>query len=311
MKKSEYKIRNCDWTVEDIKLLIQKFNDGLSNIEIGKLFNKNPNSICWKLLKLGYRRTNKPFDTDTVSKIINLYNAGNSSPSIAKELNTGHKNILDCLKRNNIDRRKSKWDIDENYFDIINTEDKAYFLGLMYADGNVSSDKGTWSIKLQERDIIILEKFNACIQYNKPLSLILAKETTHQNQFCIHSSNTNLIHDLIKQGCIPAKSLILQFPTEEQVPKEFQRHFIRGYFDGDGSSRYSNKKCYWKVLGTLDFVESIKNILIQEVGVNNTKITKSGNIYIYQTGNFKNVFDIREWLYKDATVYLERKYQLK
>ena len=53
-----------------------------------------------------------------------------------------------------------------------------------------------------------------------------------------------MFNDLIKQGCVPNKSLILTFPNKHQVPKNLINHFIRGYFDGDGSISYGIQERY-------------------------------------------------------------------
>lgn len=53
-----------------------------------------------------------------------------------------------------------------------------------------------------------------------------------------------MFEDLIKQGCIPNKSLVLTFPNKHQVPENLINHFIRGYFDGDGSISYGIRERY-------------------------------------------------------------------
>ena len=66
-----------------------------------------------------------------------------------------------------------------------------------------------------------------------------------------------MFNDLIKQGCVPNKSLILTFPNKYQVPKNLINHFIRGYFDGDGSI-YEYSKTH---AGSISFIgtESVLN----------------------------------------------------
>lgn len=126
----------------------------------------------------------------------------------------------------------------ENYFDIIDTPQKAYFLGLLYADGCISHTTRTsgsicyiMAIALQEDDKYVLEKFR--IEMERPNNLLFIRGNDHRKaKFCFTVSGEKIHHDLEKHGCVERKSLILQFPTT--VPEELMSHFIRGYFDGDG-----------------------------------------------------------------------------
>ena len=75
--------------------------------------------------------------------------------------------------------------------------------------------------------------------------------------------------DLINKGRVPRKSLILKFPTEEQVPRGLIRHFIRGYFDGDGW--FSNTPSCFQVgiIGTEDFIKGFLNC-VENINTENT-----------------------------------------
>ena len=133
-------------------------------------------------------------------------------------------------------------------------------------------------------------------------------------------TNKKIVTDLIALGCTENKSLTLKFPNENQVPKDLQRHFIRGYFDGDGSistpkNSYGPRKNGRTIsfIGTQDFLQSIIDIFVNEV------CTDFGEINLYQKRNqqawqfSKTKYDtnkeIYEYLYRDATIYLKRKYE--
>ena len=80
--------------------------------------------------------------------------------------------------------------------------------------------------------------------------------------------NKHMRDSLISKGCVPNKSLILKFPSEEILPKELQRHFIRGYFDGDGTiGLYPHSKTNPKleesllIVGTKPFLEKVQDVL--------------------------------------------------
>jgi hypothetical protein len=210
-----------------------------------------------------------------------------------------------------------KYTLNQNYFDIIDTEERAYFLGLLYADGYNNEPKYLISIGLQERDIKILEKFNKSIDSNRPfcISKLNDKNKNHQNSIILSINSKQVSENLTKLGCHKAKSLTLKFPTDKQVPSHLIKHFIRGYFDGDGCIVYDENNTYPKcsLVSTLDFCNELKTILMNELDIkisiynNNSKnkdITKSLEI----CGNNKCI-KFLDWLYKDSTLYIDRKYE--
>lgn len=260
----------------------------------------------------------KRVDVD-VNKIIELYNSGLSQRQIAKIINTTQTVIKDRLKEINFICRKAvdtktKYYYNSSYFEKIDSEDKAYFLGLLYADGSVSNSNSRVGVTLclQETDKHILEKFKECLNLNKSLVLRRKKKITHQNSYCLNFYGKKIVEDLINLGCFPAKSLILKFPTEEQVPKHLIHHFMRGYFDGDGcifktKTAKGEKQCF-SIVGTELFVNSFKNILNKSLNVELSKVRKYKNVFVLATGNKTTLSLLRNFLYNEATIYLKRKY---
>ncbi|MEK6882932.1 MAG: LAGLIDADG family homing endonuclease, partial [Nanoarchaeota archaeon] len=135
-----------------------------------------------------------------------------------------------------------------------------------------------------------------------------------QNSIRLNLCSEKIYFDLNNLGCVEKKSLILKFPTSEQVPPEFIHHFIRGYFDGDGSiTIHRNKiksyqmKANLNMAGSLEFLESLKETFNQ-LGLSSvTKIYPIGKIHVLSFSGNSNVKKIGEILYKDATIFLQRK----
>jgi len=123
--------------------------------------------------------------------------------------------------------------------------------------------------------------------------------------------NKKICEDLQSLGCVPNKSLILKFPTEEQVPKEFIRDFIRGYFDGDGCIHINLEKqnIQFNIMGTLEFIEEIQKIFTKKLDIRETKIQKKNDnkAYSLQYGSIMSIQKIYRYLYKDCNIYLDRK----
>ena len=202
-------------------------------------------------------------------------------------------------------------------FDEINSEESAYFLGLMCADGNnfVSKrDDYQIAIALQTMDLHILETFKQNLCPNQIIKFKKRRKPHHHDQFKLKIDSKIISRQLTKLGCIPAKSLKLKMP---KIPEYLFHHFVRGYFDGDGSIYFNAKQrkshiydAYtWKITSSFDFCKSVKIKLDYIHGIklylkkSNNGITTSITI----NGNHQ-VIKLMEWMYRGANIYLYRKY---
>lgn len=216
---------------------------------------------------------------------------------------------------------KRKYNLNEHYFDKIDSEEKAYFLGLLYADGCHYEELSCITLSLQEEDVEILEKLNLIIGSDRPLMLVKHSKykSTLKDQFKLSLNSKHISHSLSKLGLMSRKSLILQFPTEEQVPRYLLKHFIRGYFDGDGSISYWVEKkskalrfdC--SIVSTEDFCNSLASYIKDELNIL-TKIKTRFKKHNTSTRNIlikgkKMIHKFMSWLYEDATIFLQRKYK--
>ena len=211
-----------------------------------------------------------------------------------------------------------KYNLNEDYFSTIDTEDKAYFLGFLYADGCVSTRDNYIQLALKEEDKEILEKLKSSISYGGPLLLQkrLGKNSfpNGQDRTVLAFSSKKVKTDLIEKGCTTKKTFTLSFPHESIVPKSLINHFIRGYFDGDGCVSYSlpegskTLSFEFNIIGTRNFLVDIQDILIENCDLNRTKISvhKTGMCYLRYRGN-KNVKKICEYLYNNSNIFLQRK----
>lgn len=200
--------------------------------------------------------------------------------------------------------------IDEHVFDIIDTEEKAYWLGFIFADGGLSKRDNSFELTLAEKDKEHLEKFNNFIKHRRNLKTktIKLNNKTFTAYRCIFSSKH--FCDILKQyGCIPQKSKTLKFPNENVFyKKELIKDFLRGYFDGDGCITHGNKvhtKIALRICGTIDFLEKYQNYL----PVSKRKIITTKTIFELHY-NHKTAFKVCNFLYQNSKIHLERKYNL-
>lgn len=205
----------------------------------------------------------------------------------------------------------------EHYFDNIDTEEKAYWLGFMYADGNLSKptrkvgDKTKpyyrMEVSLKEDDCNHLEKLRKALDMEAPVR-IAHTNFEQSNRARLGWNSKHMWKTLNSYGCTPQKSLSLKFPNVNIFAnKSLIKHFIRGYIDGDGCLSFcdkDHKKTYLSILGTEDVLENIQNWLPLQ--------------YKFQLYNKENVkqlafagktaFFIENYLYKNCKIRLERKY---
>jgi|688.fasta_scaffold248878_4 intein/homing endonuclease len=210
---------------------------------------------------------------------------------------------------------KPKYLTNEKYFKKINTESKAYFFGLMLADGSISKDEKTLKISLQEKDLHILEKFKTELESNSPIIFTKVKNPNHSNYYTLSIYSKKLCADLVKLGCINNKSKYLEWNINV-IPKKLINHFIRGYFDGDGCFSYrlykqKHLKSVINFTSTENFCIGLKNLIKDYFSYNmymscRNKKTKSNNRTVEINGN-KQVTSLLNWLYKDASIFLNRK----
>lgn len=204
---------------------------------------------------------------------------------------------------------KRKQSTNESLFEIIDNEEKAYWLGFLYADGciiyNENEKRYVVELTLCEKDYLHVQKFKNFLKCNNKITY---KEKQKAYKICINSKK--ICSDLIKLGCIPKKSLILTFPTEKQVPLKLQKHFVRGYFDGDGCISLSNRSKAFQItiLGTLNFLNSIEN-LHWKLKLVYSKDKRHLNDTWTLRFRTKEALEFINYIYNNSTIYLIRKFE--
>ena len=201
-----------------------------------------------------------------------------------------------------------------------------YWAGFLAADGCISSRKDYKSklleLELGEKDLDHLLKFKEHIKSNHPI-----KERTVENSKrnlkwndCktnrIRICNYDLCSSLERFNIVPAKTKIYEFP-EWLIDHPLVHHFMRGYFDGDGCiSKNSalNRKDDYKIniIATEKFLITFSEIICKNLNITNNSIVfnKTNNMnYLCYGGNLL-VDKVCSYLYKDAKVFLKRKFDL-
>lgn len=202
----------------------------------------------------------------------------------------------------------------ECFFECIDTEEKAYWLGFLYADGNIT-DSHVLQLSLSEKDKLHIDSFIQALDSDAKSYSYVKKDKYKDRTIisCQHRSKKMAEH-LALLGLVPRKTKIAKVPN---ISPSLQPHFFRGYFDGDGSvfkTKNNTKSQFFKlsmnIIGNHFFVEQMQNILIEHLGVNKTKLNIPKHspemAYMIYSGT-PQVKRIASWMYHDATIWLPRK----
>lgn len=201
--------------------------------------------------------------------------------------------------------------LDETVFDSIDTEEKAYWLGFIYADGNISSSPLDDN-KITQYSIEISLKLDDIEHLNKAKEFFQYKRVIHKDSYrCrLEFNSKHLWNTLNNLGCTPKKSLTLKFPDKSIFKSsDLIRHFIRGYWDGDGCLTYKRLNYPTiSVLGTKNFLEGIQSEFQTSKTLynNNNQDTCITKVLKY---NGQEAYNICNYMYKNCSVSLDRKYK--
>lgn len=310
------KINEDNFTEKEKQFIIENYSK-IHNDKLEEILNISKYKIIHFAKQLGLEKeTYNYFKEEEKQYILENYNKI-SNTEIAESIGRTTKQISAFGWNNGLLRDIVRYNVDVKYFEKIDNEHKAYWLGFLYADGCIGEVKRDNYVKsimlrltLQTEDKNHLIKFNKDINSDYKIKDSLIKSKYLASTVTI--TNTEFCKYLINNGCTPRKSLTLTFPRKNIVSKDLVRHFIRGYFDGDGCVSITKRgDCQISFIGTSKFLNSINYIVNKEIGLPKKKLVpdkRSNAISI----KWSKKYDVNLWynyLYKDATVYLDRKYE--
>lgn len=236
-----------------------------------------------------------------------------SISKLSKKYHTSNKKIKEILTRNNIRLRTSsefnrRYVHQYDFFHHIDTEQKAYWLGFILADGYLTPRSNTVGIELKSTEIGHLEKFKRDIKATNPIRIYKKDSTFGEQETCrIELSKKETLLDLIKLGLTNNKSYDGRLP---QISLNLKHHVIRGYFDGNGCITTKKDGRFYSIsfCGTKEILQSIENSIDNFTWYWSKRKEGDNNNYTIATGQQKQVEVFLDYIYKDATVFLDRKY---
>lgn len=198
-------------------------------------------------------------------------------------------------------RVRRRYTLDETFFKKIDTEQKAYILGFLAADGTIPSEGRSVVLMLHSRDEHILRDIRAAMGSNARI-FKRQKIAQHPNRgpySFIYFGSQKIVADLAKHGIGPRKSFTLEYP--KTIQRKMERHFLRGLLDGDGTIRDRS----FNFLGTGALIDTIIAVVEHHTGV---RLVKYKADKLWLAVGCKRSKQVLHWLYQDATIFLQRKH---
>ena len=241
-------------------------------------------------------------------KLIEMYKSDNYKMSeLCEYFNVSKHKIRKVLLLNNIESKSSKkYRYYDDIFEIIDNEEKAYWLGFLYADGYVRERKSSSELrlKLSVKDREHLIKFKIFIS---PDDIPVLDEFSGNSKCSKVSINSRkMVRDLIELGCTNRKSKTIKMP---KISDDLLNHFIRGYFDGDGWIIVDKNKipAFGIVSGSKVMIESINYFISKNSNIKEKKIYNYTSYYNFSYKSYTDIIKISNFLYKQSNIYLIRK----
>lgn len=296
-------------TEEEKKAAIKVFQSTQSCAEAARAIGHSHDGV-WNMLK------NEGFDTrksvyawlneEQVALVRAKYLAGYTAAEILPLLDGKllcENSVMKIVKDGGIIPRSTGYRNiirHEDFFDTIDTEEKAYVVGFLMADGYVITQKSRadfWGITLQSQDKYMLEKFKQLVGSDN-------KIIYSRGEYVFVVASQHMVDTLSKYNIVPRKCKIIAFPFDS-IPQHLYRHVIRGLFDGDGC--ISGQSCTF--YGNDKMIADIRTILQDSFGVKWNKLhcNKDTGVISFSFSARRDVQAFYHFLYDDATIYLTRK----
>lgn len=222
----------------------------------------------------------------------------------------------------------SNRDIRHNFFSEIKTELQAYLLGFIFSDGSIDLKRNTLSIHINNKDQEIFELFRIIsphaytqqLEGTESKALVRGRSVKNEGSIRLAISSKILIEDLVSLGVCENKTY--QQLSIPNMDDSLVKHFIRGYFDGDGSFVWgaskpnpNNREVNWRLRVSLQIDAKTENLILQMQkwlafhGVNmNINFVKRDNMFRLCTSSKKQVKNFYDLIYGESNYYLNRKF---
>ncbi len=251
-----------------------------------------------------------------MNDLVKAYLSGDSLKAVADEYGVSVKGVVKALDLAGIPRRSNKvnsrkYEFNQSYFNTLNSE-AAYWLGVIAADGHVakykhSSGKVVLTQKATDENYDWLMQFVKSIEYTGLPKKYTSKTIYSPNgvsYYRLTISSDEVFNDLNRYGIVKNKSLILKSPN---IDVSLYPHWIRGYFDGDGSASIGGMGIRLRFCGTKEVLTWISEQLPLQKVYWSKRHDDGSNNYGIDISKIADITSTVDYMYNDATIWLPRK----
>lgn len=248
-------------------------------------------------------------------EICRRYLDGETPKSLCKDYHVTSSKITQIVSEMGFKIRtrssaRKQYAINDNYFDSIDDQNKAYIIGLLLADGSRTSKGYTVSLSLQESDVDILTSINNLLGNQRPIAFVelSKKNPKHSNQYTLYICGDHICSTLERYGITPRKDFTVRFPTG--IDEEYYPHIIRGILDGDGF--IGKTECRCGITGNKELIEFLSQYINNTLGIHCSMITphKGKDTRDLRIAGRRQVEMFLDYIYSDANLFINRKYQV-
>lgn len=311
---------------DQIEKIIKLYKSGLSYVRISDATGIDANKVKRTLREKNVQfrphksgdEIRRSFTEEEEKQIVEMYNNKIGITTICKVIKCSPEPVRTLLRKNGIKLRNAaeahetqKMRINENYFDVIDNQDKAYILGFLFTDGTnaiISCGRPTYAIHitLQEKDAYILERIREKMGLERKVKY-MTRKTDGRKYARLEIKNKHMSLRLNELGIVQNKTFVTKFPdylSDELVP-----HFIRGVLDGDGCISGNLKGVQFA--GSHEFICGLVEQFEKFFGftAHIVKIKHSPGISSVSVYKIENRIRLLNWIYNNADLKLERKYE--
>lgn len=299
-------MKKFDKQLED-EIIDLYINKNYTKLQISDICNLKKDQINYILAK--YKITKNKKRDEIFEKLIEEYLTTNCTYlDLSKKYNIPDYKIEYYFATRKIKRNKKY--IEDVFFN--KTEESAYWIGFIAADGSLSDKRHSVEIEIQIGDINHLKKFSKFVTYEDNLKIGIRDKTKSCRVTLI---NQKTYDDIKNYNLMPNKSfkirflnIISNFNNDDNLIK----HFIRGYFDGDGSVTYHDNLTNLKVgfCGNKEFLLELQEYLNKLLNIETVIYSKKGtDIKSLSIRHKQDAIKFLNYIYKDSNIYLDRKYK--
>lgn len=251
---------------------------------------------------------------DHRDEIIARYAHGEGCDFIASDYGTNGTNVAKLLRRAGVEirgLREYSFPVDESFFDVVDTEEKAYCLGFFMADGCNQSQVPAVRMSITDHDILL--DIARAMKWEGPIRKTPPRGKGKKPQYHLCIGSRRMSDALTRVGCVSGKTYLATFPGSDIVPGHLVRHLIRGWLDGDGTITGSHgvirRAC---IVGTeaacRGMSEACGRLLGITGGLSPVQKADHHTVWAFSVSGRHQLKKFLDWLYQDATIFLNRKH---